>query len=65
MQQHALGTVGTTHHYAAGLTDEQARRLEGKARELYHRALILMNESGCTVQQAIQAVQDAMRQEQK
>jgi hypothetical protein len=59
-----LGTyapIGTTHHYAANLSDEQAARLEGKAREFYKRALELVNSTGCTVQMAIQAIQDAER----
>lgn len=60
----AIGTytaVGTTHHLPAGLSDEQARRLEGKARDFYQRALTLANSTGCTIQMAIQACQDADR----
>jgi hypothetical protein len=61
--QQAIGTVGTIHHYAANLTDEQAARLEGKAREFYRRALELVNSTGCSVQMAIQAIQDAEKQQ--
>jgi hypothetical protein len=62
-----LGTytgAGTTHHLHAGLTDEQARSLEGKAREFYKRALLLQHATGCTIQIAIQACQDADRGQQ-
>jgi hypothetical protein len=58
--QQAIGTA----HYAAGLTDEQARRLEGKARDFYRRALELVNQTGCSLQVAIQAIQDADRGQQ-
>ena len=49
----------TAHHVAAGLTDDEARRLEGHARRFYQRALELVNMTGCTIQMAIQAIQDA------
>jgi len=51
--------VGTQHHRLAGLTDEQAARLEGKARDFYRRALELVNSTGCSLQLAVQAIQDA------
>lgn len=57
--QHAIGTA---NHIAAGLTDEEARRLEETAKAFYLRVLILANESGCSVQMAVQAVQDAMKE---
>lgn len=57
--QHATTTTQTTHHLHAGLTDDEARRLEGKARAFYLRVLVLQNETGCSVQQAVQACQDA------
>jgi hypothetical protein len=57
-------TTQTTHHLHAGLTDEQAQRLEGKARAFYLRVLVLQNETGCSVQQAVQACQDADRGKQ-
>lgn len=47
------------NHIYANLTDEQARRLEGAARAFYKRVLILQSQTGCTVQQAVQACQDA------
>lgn len=53
--QHAIGTA----HIAAGLTDEQAARLEGEARRFYLRVLTLINQTGCSVQAAVQACQDA------
>lgn len=43
----------------ANLTDDQARQLEGDARDFYRRVLILMNESGCDVQTAIRACEEA------
>jgi hypothetical protein len=61
MQQHTAGTVQTAHHLHAGLTDDEARRLEGAARRFYMRVLVLQNETGCSVQQAVQACQDADR----
>jgi len=60
----AISTMETTHHLHAGLTDEEARLLEGKARAFYLRVLTLQNETGCTVQQAVQACQDADRANQ-
>jgi hypothetical protein len=54
--QHATQTI---HHYAAGLTDDEARRLDGAARAFYRRVLELINMTGCSVQQAVQACQDA------
>ncbi len=55
--QQSIGTA----HLAAGLTDEEARRLEGKAREFYRRALALMDETGCSYQMAVQAIQDTLK----
>ena len=57
-----LGTYapqGTQHHRLANLTDEEAARLEGKARDFYRRALELVNTTGCSLQMAILALQDA------
>lgn len=51
------GTI--SNHAYANLTDEEARRLEGKARTFYKRALALVNETGCSLQEAILACQDA------
>lgn len=53
--------IETANHLAAGLTDEEARNLEGAAREFYRRALALMNETGCSYQMAVQAIQDTLR----
>lgn len=60
--QQAMGTV--SNHTYANLTDEQAARLEGHARQFYRRALELINATGCSLQQAIQAIQDADRVQQ-
>jgi hypothetical protein len=54
-----FGTI--TNHAYANLSDEQAARLEGYARDFYRRALELVNMTNCTLQQAIQAIQDADR----
>ena len=48
-----------TAEQLANLDDEQAMRLEGNAREFYKRVLILMNDTGCPVAMAIQAVEQA------
>lgn len=61
----AIGTytaAGTTHHYAAGLSDEQARTRESAARSFYARVRKLQDETGCDTLTAVLAIQDAMKE---
>lgn len=53
----AIGTV--SNHTYANLSDEQARRLEGEARAHYLRVLALINQTGCSIRDAIAAVAEA------
>jgi hypothetical protein len=53
----AIGTVA--NHTYASLSDEQARRLEGQARQYYLRVLALINQTGCSIRDAIAAVAEA------
>lgn len=46
----------------ANLADDQARQLEGAARNFYKRVLELMNTTGCSIQLAIRAVEEADKQ---
>jgi hypothetical protein len=43
----------------ANLSDDEARRLEGAAREFYKRVLRLCWDTGCSVQMALRACEDA------
>ena len=61
-----LGTyqpLGTQHHIPCGLSDEQARALEGAARAHYLRVLTLINETGCSIRDALAAVAEAEAQQ--
>lgn len=53
------GTVQTIHHLAAGLTDDEARALEGEVRQFYKRILILQNTTGASYTLAYHAILDA------
>jgi hypothetical protein len=57
----SIGTIGTVHHLQAGLTAEQAHKREAAARSFYARVRKLQDETGCDVQTAVQACQDADR----
>ena len=43
----------------ANLSDEEARQLDGAARDFFVRVLTLMNDTGCTVELAYRAVEAA------
>lgn len=60
-----LGTVQTYHHLQAGLSDTQARQLEGDCLRFYRRVLELMLVSNCSYDVAYAAVLAATEQEKR
>lgn len=61
MQQHTLETV----QMDTGLTDAQARALEGAAREFYRRVLTLVLTTGCDYKTAYAACEAADKEHQQ
>lgn len=48
----------------ANLSDEDARQLEGTARDFFVRVLMLMNDAGCSVELAYRAVEAADKEQE-
>jgi len=53
----------TTINQDTGLTDQQLRAADERTRAWYLRVLMLINETGCTMRQALQAVQAADKEQ--